>query len=355
MKVLSVVGARPQFVKALAVSRALRLMNREVLVHTGQHYDFQMSQVFFKELGLPVPDYNLGVGSGSHGEQTGRMLIALDEVMAKEKPDVVLVYGDTNSTLAGALAGAKLGVPVAHVEAGLRSFNRAMPEEINRVLTDHVSDLLFCPTPTAVDNLGREGISAGVYLVGDCMYDALLAGLELAEKAILHKLGLSPSRYFFLTVHRAANTDDPGNLEKIISALERAEQPVIFPVHPRTQKALQKFGLLEKIKNLKLLEPVGYLDSLTLQKNARLVFTDSGGVQKEAFLLGVPCLTLREETEWVETVDLGANLLVGIDPERILAGIKLMLGCHGNWDKTVYGDGRAGEKIAEILAARFPV
>ena len=302
-KILSVVGARPQFVKAASVSREIRKRFKEVLVHTGQHYDRNMSPIFFEELSIPKPDYNLEIGSGPHGEQTGRMLIEIEKVLLKEKPDIVLVYGDTNSTAAGALAGAKLHIPVAHVEAGLRSYNRSMPEEINRVIADHLSDLLFCPTETAVRNLSKEGITEGVFNVGDVMYDALIANRKVAESKskILETMNLKPKTYLFATIHRAENTDEEKNLKNIIEAFGESGEVIILPIHPRTRKMIEKFGL-EFTENVKVIEPVGYLDSTELQANAKKVVTDSGGVQKEAYMLKVLCITLREETEWVETV-----------------------------------------------------
>jgi UDP-N-acetylglucosamine 2-epimerase len=316
MKVVDVVGARPQFIKLAPILKAVERHNpqypdrpiQEILVHTEQHYDYEMSQVFFDELGLKVPDYHLGVGSGSYGYQTGEMLKRIEEVLLKEKPDLAMVYGDTNTTLAGALAAAKLHIPVAHVEAGLRSFNKKMPEEINRVLTDHLSDLLFCPTQAAVENLRREGIEKGVHLVGDVMYDAVLLYLDLAERKseIMERLGLKPKSYALATVHRAENTDQPERLRAIFEGLERVAEEglsVILPLHPRTRKRLNTLGIHPK--EVQVLDPVSFLDMLVLEKNARVILTDSGGVQKEAFFFRVPCVTLREETEWVETVGTG--------------------------------------------------
>jgi len=348
LKVATIVGARPQFIKAAPVSRWLRLHHREVLIHTGQHYDDLLSEVFFRELEIPTPDYNLGVGSASHGRQTGEMLARVEEVLLEEKPDWVVVYGDTNSTLAAALAAAKLHIPVAHVEAGLRSYNRKMPEEINRVLTDHLSSLLFCPTDTAVRNLVREGITQGVHKVGDVMDDLALWGLEVAEQksTILETLGIEPGGYLLATIHRPNNTDDPGNLSAIVSALNDVAETVIFPAHPRTQKALKHWGI-HLNSNVRITEPVGYLDMLVLEKNARMILTDSGGVQKEAYILGVPCVTLREETEWVETVEAGWNILVGASRERIVEAVR-------NFNPTgerppLFGDGHASQRIVEIL------
>lgn len=357
VKIVSVVGARPQFIKAAAVSRVLRVTEgvREILVHTGQHYDANMSDVFFEELEIPMPDYNLGIGSGSHGEQTGRMLEAIEKVLMEEKPDWVLVYGDTNSTLAGALAAVKLHIPVAHVEAGLRSFNRRMPEEINRVLTDHASDLLFAPTKTAVENLRHEGIPEGqIKLVGDVMYDAALFYGKMAEQKsrILDKLRLKPKEYILATVHRAENTDDPERLWAIFDALCEiaCEIKVILPLHPRTRQALIKTGMYDKAtKNICLTEPVGYLDMIMLEKNARLIATDSGGVQKEAFFFRVPCVTLREETEWIELVEMGWNIIVSpMSKEMITTDIYNCLNRRGA-DFYPYGDGKSAEKVLNFL------
>jgi UDP-N-acetylglucosamine 2-epimerase len=313
MRLASIVGARPQFVKLAAVSGAVRQRHGEIIVHTGQHYDYNMSMQFFDELTIPAPDYHLGVGSGSHGVQTGRMLEAIELVLAKERPDWVIVYGDTNSTLAGALAAAKVHIPVAHVEAGLRSFNRAMPEEINRVVTDHISDRLFCPVEAARRQLLGEGIVQNVEVVGDVMYDMLLqvqSKLDTRAQGLLPYLGVSPQNYVLVTVHRASNTDDPEAIRAIAHALNRLEFPVIFPVHPRTRACLERAAIAWE-SHVQLIEPVGYLDMLALEREAYRIFTDSGGVQKEAFLLGVPCITLREETEWIETVQAGWNTLVG--------------------------------------------
>lgn len=326
LKVCTVVGARPQFIKTAPVGRRLREVAIEVLVHTGQHYDDDMSEVFFRELKIPQPDYNLDVGSGPHGFQTGQMLKRLEEVLNKEKADIVVVYGDTNSTLAGALAAAKLHIPVAHVEAGLRSFNRRMPEEINRVLTDHISSLLFCPTATAVNNLAREGIIQGVHLVGDVMYDAVMENLQIAESKsrALERLAVKPRSYVLATVHRAENTDDLGRLRNIVEALCEVSKidPVVWPVHPRTRKSLDGFPLTPLHHGgLRLIDPVSYLDMLMLEKHARVILTDSGGVQKEAHWLEVACVTLREVTEWIETVEAGWNRLAGSDRDEIVRAV----------------------------------
>jgi UDP-N-acetylglucosamine 2-epimerase len=350
MKVLTVVGARPQFVKAAAVSRAVRQAHTEVLVHTGQHYDREMSDLFFEELGIPPPDYELGVGSGSHGWQTGQMLIRLEEVLARERPDWTLVYGDTNSTLAGALAAAKLGLRVAHVEAGLRSFNRSMPEEHNRVLTDHCSDLLFCHTAHAAELLAREGITQGVRVVGDVMFDA---ALHFAERArghsdILQRLGLAPKSFALATLHRPYNVDDPARLAEVLDALGRLDQPVVFPVHPRTRARLKADDAAPS-RRLRLIDPIGYLDMLALEQAAALVLTDSGGVQKEAFFFATPCVTLRPETEWVETVEAGWNRLAWGGADAVLAATR------APWPATppppLFGDGHASEKIVAALEA----
>ncbi len=355
MNILSVVGARPQFIKAAAVSCALRTEHAEILVHTGQHYDHAMSRAFFEGLNIPEPDYDLEVGSGSHAEQTAGMLKGLEHVLLEERPDLVLVYGDTNSTLAGALAAVKLSMPLAHVEAGLRSFNRAMPEEINRVLTDCVSALLLCPTPTSIENLHREGIRRGVHLVGDVMFDVAARNAARAEATskILEQLDVEKKEYLLATVHRAENTDDPRSLTGIIEALGSSGERVVLPLHPRTRKCIERCGLtarLDTADNVVLTEPLGYLDFVMLEKNARKILTDSGGVQKEACFHRVPCITMREETEWTETVDCGWNVLVGADRDRILNAIREpfenpTVECEG----TDLWDGCASQRIVEVL------
>ena len=359
MKIVSVVGARPQFVKAAMVSRALRQAGlHEFLLHTGQHYDDKMSQVFFDELEIPRPDVNLGIGGGTHGQNTGKMLEAIEAVLLEERPDWVLVYGDTDSTLAGALAAVKVHIPVAHVEAGLRSFNRRMPEEINRVLTDHVSDLLFAPTETAVENLRKEGIpEERIHLVGDVMYDAALYYGQKAERVsrVLERLALQPKGYVLVTVHRAENTDDPKRLKAILEGLAQvaSEIPVVFPVHPRTRKAIEHYGFEPITRPLTLIEPVGYLDMVMLEKHAQLIATDSGGVQKEAFFHRVPCVTLRDETEWVELVEAGWNKLAPpLTSELIYKAIWARIGCLGR-EVTFYGDGHATEKIVQRLSNKL--
>ncbi len=395
MKIVTIVGARPQFIKASSVSRAIQAFNRkhtqrriqEILVHTGQHYDYLMDKVFFEELQLPEPNYHLGIGSGSHGKQTGIMLERIEAVLQKENPDWVMVYGDTNSTLAGALSAAKLNIPVAHVEAGLRSYNRIMPEEINRILTDHLSMLLFCPTRQAVRNLAREGIKDGmkrkVKRVGDVMYDSVLYYSKQAEEKstifkelnllspdsiytpnsklkIFNSKFLTPNselqtpNYYLATLHRAENTDNPRRLRSIIRALNEIGRgiPVILPLHPRTKKMMEIYQLFSFSRRIKLIEPVSYLGMLALEKNAKAILTDSGGVQKEAYWFRVPCFTLRDETEWVETVKRGWNVLVGTEKEKILSKVrKLNLRKDRNRVTEDEGKGRASEGIVKILAA----
>jgi UDP-N-acetylglucosamine 2-epimerase len=349
VKVATIVGARPQFIKAALMSRLLRQKHVEVLIHTGQHYDKAMSTIFFDELQIPNPDYNLGIGSGSHGAQTGAMLGAIEKVLLTETPDAVLVYGDTNSTLAGALAAVKLHIPVAHIEAGLRSFNRRMPEEINRVLTDHVSRWLFCPTQTAMDNLCAEGIEQGAHLVGDVMVDAMRHNLPIATERsdILQQLGLDSGAYYLATIHRPHNTDDQNRLAAILKTLETLDMPVVLPAHPRTLQAIKLAGLTS-LSNLTMIAPVSYLDMIALEASARVILTDSGGVQKEAYMVGVPCVTLREETEWVETVDAGWNQLVGAEPAAIRAAVSSSAPGHDTFP--LYGDGKACERIVAALS-----
>jgi len=362
VKVVTVIGARPQFIKAALVSKAFKEAGiTEFLVHTGQHYDYGMSQVFFEEMNIPEPNINLSVGSGNHGWQTAQMLIGIENVLLAEKPDWVLVYGDTNSTLAGTLAAVKLHISLAHVEAGLRSYNREMPEEHNRVLTDHCADLLFCPTQIAVDNLAKEGITRGVHLVGDTMYDAVLQFGEIARQrsTILCDLGIQPKDYLLATVHRQSNTDNPENLRNLLAAFAEIKEPIIFPVHPRTRQKIAELDLYNpksetcaepgrSIRNPKFIDPVGYLDMLMLEQSARMILTDSGGVQKESYLFAVPCLTLRQETEWVETVQCGWNLLVGVDPERILAGLRHVFPAKDQFP-VLFGNGRSAHEIVRIF------
>lgn len=359
MKIMTVVGARPQFIKASVVSRLLRGYPgiEERIVHTGQHYDTNMSAVFFDELNIPKPDYNLNVGSGSHGAQTGAMLKAIEEVFLSYRPDYVVVYGDTNSTLAGALAAAKLHIPVAHVEAGLRSYNRYMPEEVNRVLTDHLSTTLFAPTITALDNLRREGITgSSVHLVGDVMYDAVLYFSQLADarSTILSDLQLEPKSYILATIHRAENTDDLQRLRTIFDGLATVSRDitVVLPLHPRTRRILESDNLLKKLsQSIRLCDPVGYLDMLMLEKSAQVIVTDSGGVQKEAFFHKIPCVTLRTETEWAELVELGWNVLLPPkDPVEMGHVIRSVIGRQGRMGAP-YGNGDASKKIVEILCS----
>jgi UDP-GlcNAc3NAcA epimerase len=343
--VFTIVGARPQFIKAAPVSRALAGAGlKEILVHTGQHFDALMSDVFFDELDIPKPAHNLEVNSLGHGAMTGRMLEKLEATMVAEAPDIVLIYGDTNSTLAGALAAAKIGIPVAHVEAGLRSFNRRMPEEINRVVADHLSEMLFCPTATAAANLGSEGITRGIYTVGDVMYDTTLAAVARAQdrSRILETLQLTRGGYSVATIHRAENTDDLERFSRVVAWLEDVAQnkPIVMPTHPRTRKLLERIGVTPR--GVRLIEPLGYLDMTQLVHSSTAVFTDSGGLQKEAYFHRVPCVTLRDETEWVETIEAGWNRLWTqpdyVGPQKPI---------------TDYGDGHAAEKIAEILASRI--
>jgi UDP-GlcNAc3NAcA epimerase len=349
VNVLSVVGARPQFIKAAVLSEELaRRGIPEVLVHTGQHYDASMSDVFFEELPIPKPSYELGVGSANHGAQTGLMMERLEPVVIAENPDWLVVYGDTNSTLAAALVGAKLHVPVAHVEAGLRSFNRSMPEEINRIVADHVATLLLVPNQRAARQLGCEGIKDGVAVVGDLMVDlAERIAMELPERPkILERFRLQPYDYGVATIHRASNTDDSATFAKIVDGLRRAELPIIFPVHPRTREALRTLG--KCAENVLLCEPLPYSETIALVARSAVVFTDSGGVQKEAFVLRVPCVTLREETEWTETLENGWNVLAGSDPERIAAGARRPV---PPFRSRPYGDGDAASAIVDALLA----
>jgi len=345
MRLVTVVGARPQFIKAAVVGRALTGRDgiEHALVHTGQHFDQRMSAQFFDELAIPEPDHNLAIAGGGHGQMTGRMLEAIEQVFLEVKPDGVLVYGDTNSTLAGALAAAKLHIPIHHVEAGLRSFNRRMPEEVNRVLTDHVSALLFCPTETSVDNLKAEGITSGVHLVGDVMYDATLFARAAAgqSRSVAEEAGLSKGEYVLLTLHRAENTDDPSRLAEICRYIEQATEgrPVIFPIHPRTRQAFDHHGIT--LDDVRMIDPVGYMEMNRLLTGAALVMTDSGGLQKEAYFHRKPCVTLREETEWVETIEAGWNRLwtsEDFSPRREI---------------DTYGDGAAGEKIVQVIEDCF--
>lgn len=361
MRIATIIGARPQFVKAAILSRAFREHTKvdEVLIHTGQHYDDQMSKIFFQELELPEPTYNLGIGSGPHGRQTGLMLAAIEAVLSDVRPDGVLVYGDTNSTLAGSLAATKLKVPVLHVEAGLRSFNRHMPEEVNRVLADQIADTLFAPTDIAVTNLLKEGICENrIHKVGDVMYDAAIYYGTQAElkSTILSDLGLSRASYALATIHRAENTNDVDRLKLICETLVRvAEQmPVVFPVHPRTSKILLQADLAKDLGPVKLTQPIGYLDMLTLERNARIILTDSGGVQKEAFFYQVPCVTFRDETEWIELIELGWNRLA--PPTTVVSQLNQIhsaLRSEPRNGHRPYGDGNAGEHIVRLTEAIY--
>jgi len=352
MKIISIVGARSNFIKLAPLSRELRKKHTEVIIHTGQHYDYKMSQLFFDGLRISAPDYNLDSGSGTHAEQTSKMLIGIERILTKEKPDMVLVYGDTNSTLSGALAASKLDVRIGHIEAGVRSFNRHMPEEINRIVTDHVCDLLFCPTENAVGLLKKEGITKRVHFTGDIMYDSVIENIKAVEKKskILEDLGIKPGEYLLCTVHRAENTDSRKILTSIFKAFSDLDEKLIIPLHPRTLKAAKSFGLYKKIKmcgNIILTEPVSYLDMLNLEKNARKIVTDSGGVQKEAYFLGIPCITLRCETEWVETTRDGWNILTGSDKNMIAKAVKKIQPTAKRCN--YFGDGKAAERIVDII------
>lgn len=357
MKIATILGARPQFIKAAVVSRVFAAMPdlHEVLIHTGQHYDDNMSQIFFRELALTPPHYNLGIGSGSHGVQTGRMLTAIEHVLLHEAPDWVLVYGDTNSTLAGALASRKLNIPVIHVEAGLRSFDRRMPEEVNRILTDHSSDLLFAPAESAVQNLVREGIAKStIHDVGDVMYDAAVYySATPANTTILDKLQLLQKNYILLTLHRSDNTDDKARLWILLQSLRQVadERQIVFPIHPRMRHALNAEGLLEQIpQSVKIIDPVGYLDMLLLEKNACLIATDSGGVQKEAYFHRVPCLVLREATEWVELLKLGCHRLVPLHSvASVVAAFRETHEFPVSTADSLYGNAHAAERIAQLI------
>lgn len=348
MRILSVVGARPEFIQAMPISHAISPLHEEILVHTGQHYDYKMSQKFFDELDIPVPDYNLGVGSASQSRQTAEIMVQLEEVVMQEKPDFLIMRGDTNSSMAAALVAAKSGVPFAHIEAGERSFNRSMPEELNRLVADRLADLHFCVSDLAVDNLRNEGIVDTVHCVGDVMLDALQYALPAARSKsdILSQLDIKPQEYSLVTIHRAANTDNPERLKQIIRALNATLETVIMPIHPRTKLALSSIKI-NLNDNIHIIEPVGYFDMLALEENARLIATDSGGVQREAYYLGIPCLTLRDETEWTATVETGWNKLVGANRKMIL----------DNWfdfevpadHPPIYGVGKASQKIAQTL------
>lgn len=360
MKLITIIGARPQFIKAAPFSEEFRKNNEEILVHTGQHYDSYMSDVFFKELGIPEPNYNLGVGSGNHGKQTARMLEGIEEIILIEKPDGLLVYGDTNSTLAGALAASKMHVPVFHVEAGLRSYNKLMPEEQNRILTDHISDMLFCPTQTAVNNLRKEGITIGVVNTGDIMYDTVLRNIGIANKKysngtwfneIIRENGkitrLTEKGYYLATIHRAENTDNTEKLSNIFKAFSELDKPLLLPLHPRTMKSLNNLNV--DLKNIIIIKPVGYLLMLYLISNAYMAVTDSGGLQKEAYFLKTPCTTLRDQTEWIETLEGSWNVLSRIDVDEIKTKVKRELKCLQHSQPQFFGDGNAAMKICEVI------
>jgi UDP-GlcNAc3NAcA epimerase len=372
-KFLSITGVRPQFVKAAMVCAAAERYNRaqpreaqvqHLLLNTGQHYDYGMADVFFQQLPLPRPDYNLGVGSGSHGAQTAAMLEKIEQVLLADKPDCVIVYGDTNSTLAGALAAVKLHIPVAHVESGLRSFNRRMPEEINRIVADHLASVLLCPTHGAVEQLSREGITENVYFTGDVMLDAvqIFAAVAAKNSTVLNDLGVAAKKYILVTIHRAENTDSPERIEELVETLCRLDRPTIFSLHPRLRSKLDQeywalSARLEGASHIKITPPLSYLDMLHTESNAQLIMTDSGGVQKEAYFLGTPCLTLRDETEWTETLQDGWNQVVGTSPTKILPVVKSLWSNNGSSPAgkpvlSSFGDGCAGDNILQILAQK---
>lgn len=353
MKILSVVGARPEFVQSMPVSLELRKHHTEVLVHTGQHYDYKMSQTFFDELGIPSPDYNLEIGSGTHAYQTAIIMLQLEEVLKKEAPDIVIVRGDTNSTVASAMTASKLHIPIAHIEAGERSYNRLMPEEINRIITDHLANIHFCASQEAVDHLADEGIKDTVHWVGDVMLDVMLRSSPIARRnsSILSDLQVSQHCYSLVTVHRPATTESSERMRELICALNSVTETIIFPIHPRTKQSLDQLEI-HLGSHIQAIEPVGYFDMLVLEENARLIATDSGGVQREAYFFGIPCLTLREETEWTETVETGWNILTGTNPEKII----------GNWYQfkpygqrpPIFGDGSAAQRIVQVLG-QYPL
>lgn len=351
MKIATIIGARPQFIKAGVVSREIKNHRdiNEVIIHTGQHYDYNMSEIFFKELEIPFPDYSLNVGSGSHGSQTAKMLSGIEEVLIKENPDWVLVYGDTNSTLAGSLAAVKLHQKVAHVEAGLRSFNRMMPEEINRILTDRISDVLFAPTKTAITELSKEGLSKNAVFSGDVMYDSVLFYQEKIKKNIsTYQIKNIPNDYYLATIHRAENTDFPNRLQSILDAFSELDMPVVLPLHPRTKKIINKFNVS---KNIIIIEPVSYLQMLTLVINSAKVLTDSGGLQKEAYFLNKRCVTMRDETEWTETLENNWNIVVGADKNKIVEAC--LLANTNNKRINAFGNGHSAKKVINFLIERY--
>lgn len=345
MKIATIIGARPQFIKSATISRIFRNYNdiNEIIIHTGQHYDENMSEIFFNELKIPKPNYNLEVGSESHGKQTAMMLEKIEAILLKEKPDWVLVYGDTNSTIAGALAATKLHIKIAHVEAGLRSFNRKMPEEINRIATDHISDILFVPTQNAMNLLANEGIVERAVLVGDVMYDAILYNQKLADEKYKLSDITNLNNFYLGTIHRPSNTDNLARLQNIFSAFSELDLPIILPLHPRTQKIIKK---IKYSKNVKIIEPVSYLKMIVLLKNCKKVLTDSGGLQKEAYYLHKPCITMRDETEWIETLENNWNFIVGADKDLILEKVKNK---EFGKQKDYFGDGKAAEKIVDFI------
>lgn len=364
MKLITIIGARPQFIKASPFSNHFRKYNKEILIHTGQHYDDNMSEIFFNELGIPKPDYNLNVGSGSHGLQTAIMLQKIESILLDEKPDAVLVYGDTNSTLAGALASSKLQIPIIHIEAGLRSYNKHMPEEQNRILTDHLSTLLFCPTDNGVNNLRKEGITDNVYNVGDIMFDAVITNKDRAFSMykdnwldILKTTNDFPNeftystKFFLATIHRAENTDDPLKLRTIIDALSSLNNPVILPMHPRTKKIIEKNSI--KTGNLIIIEPVGYLMMLMLLSKSYMVITDSGGLQKEAYFMKKHCVTLRNETEWIETLENDQNVLAGVNYQKIINAATRKIENDVSFQNVKFGDGNSAKKMVDIIIEYF--
>ena len=358
MKIVTIVGARPQFIKAAAVSRVLRREHQEILVHTGQHYDKNMSDIFFEELHISRPDINLGVGSGTHAKQTAEMMVGIEDILLKEEPDYLMVYGDTNSTLAGALAASKLNIPIIHVEAGLRSYNRRMPEEQNRILTDHVSTFLLCPTDSAVKNLKEEGIEKGVYNIGDVMCDAVLYYSQIMEEngrqyyldrvRHLYEPADDVKEWYLATIHRAENTDCLEKIENILAAFEQFDAKVLFPVHPRTRHFVDELYKRNQYKNILFIEPIGYLGMLYFTKNAKKVVTDSGGLQKEAYILQTPCVTVRIETEWIETLVGNFNVLAKPDQRDILGKVRNIAPDEGK-RKSCYGSGDAAEKLCNLL------
>ena len=352
MKIISVVGARPQFIKLAILSKELRENHNEIIIHTGQHYDDNMSRYFFEEMQIAKPDYNLNIGSGSHGKQTAEMLIGLEDIFLHQKPDVVITFGDTNTTLATGLAATKLNIPVAHVEAGLRSHNREMPEEINRILTDHISDYLFAPTLTAMENIKIENLYGKPFLVGDVMYDSLLYYGKIAEQKsrILKNLKLKQKEYILLTLHRPYNVDNIQKLQNIFSALKQTKRFIVLPVHPRSRKMIENTNTIIP-ENISIIEPLGYLDFIFLQKHSEKIITDSGGIQKEAYWNGIPCITIRPETEWIETVEAGWNVLVGDKKDQLIENCLHFKPSHNR--PRYFGDGNSSKKIISILESHL--